>query len=43
VLADPATWRDLGWLPAQYVAGIVGPASSVLRIGSLTSGFFRSA
>ena len=23
VLADPATWRDLGWLASQFLAGLV--------------------
>ena len=24
LLADPATWRDLAWLPCQFVAGVAG-------------------
>ena len=24
LLADPATWRDLAWLPCQFLAGVVG-------------------
>ena len=29
VLRDPGTWRDLAWLPCQFVAGLVGIVLSV--------------